>query len=160
MSEKFDLEFEPGTNAGKLDADYVDTTEEMISWNFPPEFIEFLKVQNGGAPKKKYFRMGDNIKVLERFLCLVADYETGKFGDYDIGVVWSDIVDRLNDYLVPFAAVFAGDFLCFDYDVEDSEPVKIVLWNHDLSEDDEPHTTFVATSFNELLGMLFDKSDK
>ncbi len=160
MSEKFELEFEPGTDAGKLDADYVKAKEEMIGWEFPPEFIEFLKVQNGGVPKKKYFRIGDKTKVLERFLCLAADYETNKFGDYDIGVVWSDILDRLNDYLVPFAAVFAGDFLCFDYEDEESETVKIVLWNHELSDYDEPQTTFVANGFNELLRMLVENAGK
>jgi hypothetical protein len=157
MSEKIDLEFEPGTDCGKLDAEYVDAKEEMIGWEFPPEFLEFLKTQNGGIPKKKYFPLDGNTKVLERFLCLDADYEESETGDYDIGVVWSDILDRLNDYLVPFAAVFAGDFLCFDYEDEESETVKIVLWNHDLSEDDDPHTTFVADGFKQFLSMLKDE---
>ncbi|MBS1794070.1 MAG: SMI1/KNR4 family protein [Acidobacteria bacterium] len=157
MAEKLELEFEPETGAGPLDADYVNEEEEMIGWEFPPEFLEFLKKQNGGVPKKKYFPLGENTKVLERFLCLDADYEESKFGDYDIGVVWSDILDRLNDYLVPFAAVFAGDFLCFDYEDEESETVRVVLWNHDLSEDDEPHTTPVADGFEAFLKMLSDE---
>lgn len=154
-----ELEFEAGTGAGELDYDYVADKEEMTGLEFPPEFLEFLERQNGGIPKKKYFRVDGKTKVLERFLCLAADYDDNKYGDYDIGVVWSDIEDRLNEYLLPFALVFAGDFLCFNYE-ENEETPSVVLWHHEFSEEDEPFTTYVADSFSDFLKMLSENKNE
>lgn len=147
------LEFEPGTIAGPPSTAYVKKKERMLGNPFDPAFLAFLQEHNGGVPKQRLFKVGRNEKVLERFLCLLPDYEDNALGDYDIGVVWSDIEDRLSDFLVPFAAVFAGDFLCFDH--EDANPPRVVLWNHDLSEEDEPSTVPVADSFEAFLGMLY-----
>jgi hypothetical protein len=159
MSEEFDLEFEPGTEAGEFTDEYVKETEEMIELEFEPDFLAFLKKHNGGVPLKPYFKLDENVKVVEGFLSLVPDYANDdEFGGYDIGVIWSQIEDRLNEYLVPFAAVFAGDFLCFDYEDEGDKP-KVVLWNHDLSEEDEPHLTHVADNFRQFLSMLTDNEE-
>jgi SMI1-KNR4 cell-wall len=152
MSE--DFTFEEGTVAGAFTDSYVADTENMTGLDFTPDFLAFLKRYNGGTPKKRFFTLDKDLKVLEFFLCLEPDYSESDFGGTDIGVVWSQIEDRLNDYLVPFASVFAGDFLCFDY--EDNDEPKIVLWNHDLSDEGEPVTEPVADSFEEFLSMLTD----
>lgn len=155
MSDKYNLEFEPGTEAGELDEDAVLENEEMIGLDFPPDYLDFLREHNGGVPKKKYFKMEDNTKVLEFFLCMVADVEDDEFGDSDVGVVWSEIEDRLNEWLVPFAAVFAGDFACFDYE-KNAETPSVVLWNHDLSDTRKPVTFPIADNFQQFLSMLTD----
>lgn len=148
-----DLEFEPGTEGGDFDDEYVKETEEMLELEFDPDFIAFLKKHNGGVPNKQYFTLDDNEKVVERFLNLFPDYEENEeFGQYDIGVIWSAIEDRLNEYQVPFAIVYPGDFLCFDHEGE-GKP-KVVLWDHDLSEEDDPYTIPVADNFTQFLSML------
>jgi hypothetical protein len=155
MSEDVELKFDPETEAGEFDDQYVKDTEEMLALDFTPDFLKFLKKHNGGISDKQYFKLDDDVKVVERFLCLCPDYEERpEFGQFDIGVVWSQIEDRLNDYLIPFAAVFTGDFLCFDY--ENNDPPKIVVWDHDLSEEDEPVTYPVADDFKQFLTMLTD----
>lgn len=158
MSEDVQLEFEPGTEAGEFDDEYVKETEEMLELDFTPEFIAFLKEHNGGVSKKRYFKLDDDVKVVEVFLNLFPDYEDDpKFGQFDIGVVWSEIEDRLNEYLIPFAAVYPGDFLCFDY--EDNDPPKIVLWDHNRSLEDEPVTYPVTDNFKQFLALLTDDED-
>jgi len=158
MNEELKLEFESDTDAGPLDEDYIEDTEDMLNLEFTPEFITFLKNHNGGVPKKRYFRLGKNVKVVEQFLCIFSNYkEDEKFGQFDIGVVWSQIEDRLNEFLIPFAALFPGDFLCFDY--ENGEAPTVVLWIHDQSGEGEPATKPVADSFEQFLAMLTDNGE-
>ena len=153
MNEDVKLEFEPSTDAGKFDKKYVEETEEMLDLEFSPEFLAFLKHHNGGVPKKRHFKLGNNVKVVGQFLCLYPNYkENERFGQNDIGVVWSQIEDRLNEFLVPFAEIYPGDYLCFDYETGDDP--SIVLWNHELSDEDSPVTDFVAKSFKQFLTML------
>ena len=151
------IEIKQGTAAEPLRMERAESVARMVENDFPDSWIEFLKQNNGGVPRAKYFEVGENQKVLTFFLCLDSDYRESPTGETDIGVVWSQIEDRLNEYLVPFAAVFGGDFLCFDFEGEDEEPLdvpKIVVWNHDLSEEDEPVTDFVADDFETFLTML------
>lgn len=154
-----DLEMEAGSCSENLKTEAVSETEDMIKQKLHDYYIEFLKRCNGGIPKKQYFDFGNNVKVVERFLYIIENYDTEAEGMYDVGVVWSQIEDRLNEYLIPFAVLFAGDFLCFDYKESPDNP-KVVLWNHDLSGERKPHTEFVANDLNAFLQMLYYKSDE
>mgnify|MGYP002624264043 CR=1 FL=1 len=61
----------------------------------------------------------------------------------------------MGEFLMPFADLFAGDMLCFDF----SKPgrPKIVVWLHEKSPPDEPpETEFVAENFDEFLAMLYE----
>ena len=155
MAEEFKIEMFDGTDAGKLDENYIDKTEDMMELEFTPEYLTFLENHNGGVPKKRYFKLGNNVKVVEQFLCIFAKYkEDERFGQFDIGVVWSQIEDRLSEFHLPFAAVYPGDFLLFDYEPAD-EPT-IVLWIHDQSGEGNPVTIPVADTFEKFLSMLTD----
>jgi hypothetical protein len=72
--------------------------------------------------------------------------------DLNANVAWPMISDRLNIYLLPFAAVANGDFLCFDY--ENELPPSVVLWVQELSEEDAPYTEPVADTFSDFLCSL------
>jgi SMI1-KNR4 cell-wall len=146
----------PNTAMGRVDRRYASRTEDMLELEFTEEFLEFLDRHNGGVPLTPNFRMGKNVKVIERFLCLVKDYKTRPLGELDIGVVWSQLEDRLGEFLQPFAAVFPGDFLCFDFSSSDNP--SVVLWVHDRSDEDAPYTVKVAKNFRAFLGLLFDAS--
>ncbi len=154
-----DLEIEDDTCAGELKPQAVSEIEKMIGQRLNSDYVEFLKRCNGGSPRKRYFDVGGNSKVVERFLCILEDYKTNSDGAYDVGVVWSQIEDRLNSYLVPFAALFAGDFLCFDYAKQPHNPA-VVLWDHDLSDEKKPHTKFIAEDLNDFLKMLYFTNDE
>ncbi len=141
---------------GRVDRRYARRTEAMLELEFTDEFLTFLDRHNGGVPLTPNFPLGKNVKVVERFLCLVKDYKTRPLGELDIGVVWSQVEDRLGEFLQPFAAVFPGDLLCFDFSTSDDP--SVVLWVHDQSEEDAPSTVKVAKNFRAFLGLLFDAS--
>ena len=147
----------PGIDAGEFDDEYVAETEELLGHKFPSDFMEFIKQHNGGIPDQRFFRLGNNVKVIDQFLAFVPDYDNSPYGDLDIRVVWSAIEDRLNKYLVPFALVYPGDYLLFDYAA--GSPPKVVLWNHDKSTEGNPVTVPVADSFKDFLSMLIDEKE-
>lgn len=154
MPPALTLPLVPGTALGRVDRRHASRTEDLLQLEFTDEFLEFLDRHNGGVPATRNFKLGRNVKVVERFLALLKDYKTHPNGELDLGVVWSSIEDRLDEFLMPFAAVFPGDFLCFDF-TEFDDPV-VVLWVHDRSSEDEPFTVKVAKDFRAFLAMLFD----
>ena len=158
MNEELKIEMVSGTVAGEPDADYIDETEDMMELEFTPDFLTFLENHNGGVPAKQYFKLGNNTKVVQRFLCAYADFEdNSEFGQSDIGVIWTQIEDRLSEFQMPFAQVYAGDFLCFDFEPsDDDEKPVVVLWIHDESYEGHPVTIPVADTFEQFLKMLTD----
>ena len=152
MAEPVNLEFDPKTSAGPLDPAFVERTEEMIGLSFDKDWIAFLSRQNGGVPRKQYFPLGKNVKVVERFLPMVDVAVNPEAAEYDVGAVWSQIEDRLTENLVPFAAIFPGDFLLFEHQA--SGPPKVVWWMHERSRRRQPYTEPVADSFDDFLRML------
>lgn len=160
MSEEFVMV--EGTSAKPPRKYYIESTEEMTGLEFPADWIEFLYKNNGGVPERKFFKLEEDVGVVTTFLCLDAEYKTSETGETDVGVVWSQIEERLSEFQLPFAATFGGDFLLFEFEGEDGEIVDVptvVLWNHDLSEEDEPVTSHVSDSFSSFLDMLSDKED-
>ena len=148
-----EIKFEPGSSASSFDDEYVMDVASELGVRFPLEYLALLKRANGGKPIQQYFALGNNEKVIERFLSFVANYKESPFGIYDIEVVWSQIEDRLEEGICPFAMVFAGDFLCFDCRQENKEP-SIVLWDHDKAAQGKLSLIPVATDFDQFTMML------
>ena len=99
---------------------------------------------------------------IDRFLCVLNDYEDHPAGWYDIGVVSTQLgarlcededPDRLGMHLMPIAALFAGDHLCLDYRYVTSDPA-LVVWLHEDSDDFAPVTRPVTETFTEFLELL------
>lgn len=146
------ISFEEGTSGEAVDTGYIKDVENEVGAVFPLSFISFVKNCNGGIPIEKYFKINGNEKVVERFLSFVPNYKDSVLGVYDVEVVWSQIEDRLGEHVCPFASLFAGDFLCF-YDEGNKEP-KIVIWDHEQSEEDSPTLIDVARNFDEFVKIL------
>ncbi len=146
------ISFKSGTSGSSIYLDYIQDVEGEIGISFPASFLDLMKKGNGGVPVEQYFDLKGNEKVVERFLSFVPNYKESEIGCYDIEVVWSQIEGRLNDYLCPFAALFAGDFLCFDFEGRD-EP-RIVLWDHEKSEEDSPVLFEVSKNLESFLSLL------
>lgn len=133
------------------------------SWQvkLPADYRQFLRWYNGCIPQEQVFSCGNWDYVVERFLCLVADYEQ-EAAIYDIEVVESQVGERLTSNsdqagiaVLPIAALFSGDFLCLDYRPSKEQP-KVVIWYHETSGEFEPDTTPVASSFTDFLTLLRD----
>ena len=137
--------------------------EREVAWRvkLPDDYKEFIKKENGLIPLNRYFHFGDNEKVIDRFLAILAISGEKEEEAYDIGVVSTQLEGRIvfdEDYvgmqLIPIAALFGGDFVCLNY-VEDSEKPSICIWYHEESYELEPAIEFVANNFTEFLAMLY-----
>jgi hypothetical protein len=150
-----DLEYDPRSAAGPLDPQEVEQAERFVGMRFDPDWVAHLTRVNGGKPGKRNFDFGDNVKTVTRLLCIVPDFAGQRegHGAFDVRAVRIRIEDRLHDRLVPFAALFPGDYLCFDY-AGPGRP-RVVLWDHEKSRPGAPHTDPVAESFTAFLQMLY-----
>ncbi len=131
---------------------------DLPEFEFDPDYVQHVRRFNGGKPVEKYFKTkAGKCLPIDRFLNygdldLLSDRP---LKDLNVNVVWSWISDRLNIYLLPFAAVANGDFLCFNYEGE--FPPSVVLWVQELSEEDEPHIEPVADTFQMFLDGLTEE---
>ena len=142
-------------------------TPEILSrkekrWHvaLPDAYKDFLTCYNGSVPENRVFDCGSNDYVVTRFLGLVDDYQNNDLGIFDIGVVETQIGERLSANedlvgmdMVPIAVLFAGDFLCLDFRETPDHPT-VCVWYHEESGVFDPATEKVADSFEEFLEML------
>jgi len=162
MNQPADPGYNPASLVGPLDIQKVQQLEQYfrdsgMAVAFDPAYIEHLSMFHGGVPKKRCFKsVKGNDYVIERFLNFIDHKADKVLGWYNVEVTWGLIMDRLNDYLIPFADLFAGNFLCFDY--EGGGRPKIVVWRHEDSRQDKPATEFVAANFDEFLTKLYELS--
>lgn len=137
--------------------------EREIAWRvkLPDDYKEFIKSENGLIPSKRYFHFGNNEKVIDCFLAILAISGEKPEEVYDIGVVSTQLEGRIvfdEDYvgmqLIPIAALFGGDFVCLNY-IDNSDNPNICIWYHEESYELEPAVEFVANNFTEFLAMLY-----
>lgn len=138
----------------------IESFEDYCGIKLPTEFKDFLRQSNGAIPETNVFLYNDRGYVVERFLCLLDEPQSDDVnGWYDIEVVLSQVDTRLTDdedlvgaNIIPFAALFAGDFVCLDF--RSGNTPSVLVWFHEESEDFNPVTVEVAKSINEFFDML------
>ena len=137
--------------------------ERVVAWKvrLPDDYKEFIKNENGLIPSKRYFHFGNNEKVIDRFLAILAISGEKAEEAYDIGVVSTQLEGRIvfdEDYvgmqLIQIAVLFGGDFVCLNY-IEDPENPSICIWYHEESYELEPAIEFLANNFTEFSAMLY-----
>ena len=137
--------------------------ERAVAWRvkLPDDYKEFIKKENGIMPSKRYFHFGNNEKVIDRFLAILAISGEKTEEAYDIGVVSTQLEgrivfdeDNVGMQLIPIAALYGGDFLWLNY-VEDPDNPNICIWYHEESYELEPAIEFLANNFTEFLAMLY-----
>lgn len=137
--------------------------EREVAWRvkLPDDYKEFIKKENGIIPSKRYFHFGNNEKVIDRFLAILAISGEKAEEAYDIEVVSTQLEgrivfdeDNVGMQLIPIAALYGGDFLCLNY-VEDPDNPNICIWYHEESYELEPAIEFLANNFTEFLAMLY-----
>lgn len=141
--------------------EYILKKEKAWRVKLPKGFRNFIKEYGGAKPEKSSFICNNHSYNIERFLCILSEYRTHELGMYDIGVVLTQIEDRLSDNpnlvgveILPIAILFSGDFLCLDFR-DLNNPGRVCVWSHEDSEIDCPVTHFVCNSFEEFENMLF-----
>ncbi|HXH31030.1 MAG TPA: SMI1/KNR4 family protein [Bacteriovoracaceae bacterium] len=149
-----EIAYEEDDAADEIDLDHVSSVQEQLGQEFEPDYLDFLGHRNGGRPIRKYFKAGKHKKAVGKFLCIIEDCETSDHGDDDVSVVWSQINERLNEHLIPFASVEnSEDFLCFNYENKKDIP-EIVLWRGLESTDGNPELIPIATTFRKFVSNL------
>lgn len=159
MDQQVELHYNPETFAGPFNDDVLARFEDWLhasgqnAIHFGKSYVEHLRKFHGGVPGKRYFRIpAGGAHVLTRFLNFLPARSGHPLQSYSVQCMWSAIDDRLGDRLMPFAELFNGDMLCFDFKGL-GEP-EVVVWDHELSHHDSPRTEFVAKTFEEFLQML------
>ena len=110
--------------------------ERETAWKIklPDDYKTFIKSKNGVIPTKRYFHFGNNEKVIDRFLAILAISGEKEEEAYDIGVVSTQLEGRIvfdedsvGMQLIPIAALFGGDFVCLNY-IENPENPSMCIW--------------------------------
>jgi len=160
VSEEVDLGYDPSTFVGPLDMKELDEFRNFLEESgqpihFDPAYLAHLTKFHGGVPAKRCFETVDGQHhVIERFLNFLDPKKDETLGWYNVNVTWTQMEDRLNEFLIPFAALFAGDMLCFDY--EAGGRPSVVVWLHEESSEDHPVTSLVASDFDAFLRKLHE----
>ena len=143
--------------------EYISEEEKYWRVKLPSSYRQFLQTYNGGVPVERSFLHKGHAYAIDRFLSVLSDYETNRLGDYDIGVVLTQVEERLTDNedltgaeKLPIAVLFAGDLLCLDFKKHPQNP-SVCIWFHEESGDFEPVTEKVADSFDAFVNMLYEE---
>ena len=151
--------YEPNSFAGKFDESQLRDFEEYLREceqpiKFDMDYVSHLRKYHGGRVRRRFFldEQGFEHSVV-RFLNFTS--RGHELSDYQVPVAWSMADERLGVHLMPFAALFGGDLLCFDHQ---TSPPCVVVWDHEMSEPDEESVVYkVAASFVEFLSLLSDE---
>ena len=129
-----DMNFKENSICSFPNEDRIRTFENFNKIRLPNKYVLFINQFNGGEPIDLTLTVEGEERLIEKFLCLLDDPHADAIaGQYEIGVVLSQIEDRLTDdedqigaVIIPFAALFGGDFLCMDY--RGNKYPKVVVW--------------------------------
>ncbi|MBB1335078.1 MULTISPECIES: SMI1/KNR4 family protein [unclassified Pseudoalteromonas] len=141
--------------------DELYSLEMFFNINLPISYREFILEFNGASPEEAIIRINSEERVLERFLIVSEDEKLDSgLMQYEIKVVMAQIEERLtaNEDLVgaetlPFAFLFGGDFLCLDFK-EDAINPKVVIWDHNESEELSPVFYKAFDNFQKFLNAM------
>lgn len=141
-------------------SEYIAKEENAFNVSFPIAFRNLLINQSRWSGYNgKEVQCNNNKRLIDHVLFVLPDYKTNPDGCYDIGVVLTQIGDRMVEdpeqigyKLVPFASLFGGDMLCLDYRTNSSRP-EICIWYHEESDILNPKTEKVFDSFDSFIGI-------
>lgn len=139
--------------------EYIAKEEKSLKVGLPTSFANMLEQPDiWKCFNNRVIQCNKQKRMIDHVLFVLPDYKTNTLGCYDIGVVLSQIGERLADdpnqigyKLIPFAALFGGDMLCLDYRVNSQDPT-VCIWYHEKSDYLKPVTEKVFESFAEFVG--------
>jgi len=119
----------------------IATLQEEVGFSIPPEFLEFIAVNDGAEPETNIFKIGNsNESGVNRFI--------------PISEIPKEIsrVENLPNAVLPVAWAEGGNYVLIDQ----SQNGAIFFWDHELPDD----TARLADNFRSFLDLLepFDVS--
>lgn len=142
------------------DKGLIQEYEEYWRIKLPKDYLDFIRKYNGVEVDNAEFKYGSRVYMIERFLCILQNYQDNPMGMYDIGVVESQIGERLTNNkdligveILPIAVIFAGDFICLDFRKDKMSP-SVCVWSHEESSDFDPTLYTIADNFTDFINLL------
>ena len=135
----------------------IERVQSFFRYRFPDDFIETVRLHNGGAPNPRFvtlpgFPPGDpRAKVgLDYLLTLLHD------GPDPLIRTAADLYPYLPAGVLPFGGEGAGNYWVFDFRANPEAPT-VAFADHESFDPDAGSFDLipVAASFTELLGMLW-----
>lgn len=149
------IEYHPNSFAASFDDEELDSIWDHLSWDdladdfAPPtidaSYLNYIREFHGGKPITTYAG-GHHIDRFLNFANPFAATELDRI--FNINVTRQRIDDRLDDFVLPFAALAHGNYLCFNYNILPRPTV--VFWYHERPET----LDLVAGNFDEMLSSL------
>lgn len=138
---------------------YLDEWYDVKHVRFETQYKSILAGSNGGKPLRCCFKTRSGRERLIEYFCHVMrdPPDDGLRDAHDLCWIWHATYPRIGDHLVPFAELFAGDMLCFDYE-KPGRP-RIVVWDHEESEDEKPVIEVVANDLDEFAKMVYPRQN-
>src|ERR1700677_1296836 len=104
MNSEIDLGYDPSSLLGPLNMARVQELQQYLQdcdmpVVFDTSYIRHISNYHGGIPKKRCFKTAEGVEhVIERFLNFIDEKKDKELGWYNVGVAWTLMEDRLNDY--------------------------------------------------------------
>lgn len=108
-----------------------------LGMSLPEDYILFLKEFDGGE-----FLFG-------RMHCITANGAGFFYFSEELEQFYENAPAARTAKYLPFADDYGGNFYCFDTKAFNGDRCPVVLWVHELEEDQEPET--IADSFEEFI---------
>ena len=161
-----DLQYDEGSLLDEAPDDYslFQFREQMridvADFEYDVSYLNHIRRFHGGTTRLRWFRSDSGHEyAIEYFLNWISNAEArDDVGWNHVSVVSGLILERRADEHVPFASVFGGNYLCFDYSKKPRP--SIVVWLNEFSQGESPVTEFVANTFDDLLRVLYYRDSK
>ena len=153
---------------GEVALNLIHRVEEKLGFLFPDDYIECVKVHQGGNPVTDLFEVSGIERVFGTLLKINQPDSPS-----DIVNKYRNLKGLLPKKILPVANDPAGNFICFDYKDHEESPI-IVFWEHEGSREIEmlmeeeglteeqaderarEHVFYVSSSFTDLLNLLYE----
>ena len=154
------IEFVSASQAPTATSDEVRALVRLVQLDVPgfalgPEYEHFILNSNPGAPRNRFFRVGEELAPpVDRFLNLAPS--GGPHAPFNINNVLDAIEDRLPAGVVPFACLSNGDYLCLVSNGHGSTTVSMTAFEN---SEVEAKLRPVAPSFSAFLTLLISRAN-
>lgn len=142
---------------GQISTDVLTEIENRFGIKLPPVYVNFITKHNGARLDVDSFDFYD-VDIEGNNSASIAFIQAQKICRFIDGLSSEsmDDPDYFPKKLIPFGDDGGGNYMCFDYRINNNTP-SIIYWNHDVYENSK-RISFIANNFEEFINMLH-KSD-
>jgi hypothetical protein len=140
--------------------DAVTKLEQAWGVRLPEDYVTCALVNHGGRPEPNTVEIPDWGETCVQSLLSLAPPPDPRYPT--VQGVYGRIRDRLPERMFPFAKEPGGNYFCFDYRRTKGNDPKIVFWDHDDADEEDPDAAIhdVCDTFTDLLNRLYGLDDE